>query len=363
MTARAIDTNGWIEIKGNPITRVGVFQYLGSDLDLGLDPNQFYNVYRSAEELQDQETINSFRLLPWTNDHPDRLLGDNAGRIPAEDKGIEGVIGEDIYFDGDFLRANLKVFSNDLAQAIESGKKELSAGYSSQYELQSGIWNGQRYDVIQRNIRGNHVALVDEGRSGPEVSVLDQKYNKDEATMKENMIETKAVDEGEGAAGLAGLSAKLDVVISKLEMLMPSAKAEVTDESPDDKKSDDKTTKDADEEKKDDKKDDKKDAMDAAAIRKSLFVEISHRDQLAKKLSPHIGVFDHAEMSLAEVAKYGVKKLGLNCKSGHEISILDGYLMAAKSNATQSVATLDHRQSVNDDQVTSYLNEIRIGGK
>lgn len=37
------------------------------------------------------------------------MLGD-AG-MPAERKGIEGVIGEEVYYDAPFLRANIKVFS------------------------------------------------------------------------------------------------------------------------------------------------------------------------------------------------------------------------------------------------------------
>ena len=51
---------------------------------------------------------------------------------------------------------------------------------------------------------------------------------------------------------------------------------------------------------------------------KSLIVMISERNALAEKLSQHIGTFDHADKTYKEVVRYGVKKLGLRCKPGHE---------------------------------------------
>ncbi|MES1986804.1 MAG: DUF2213 domain-containing protein, partial [Pseudomonadota bacterium] len=58
---------------------------------------------------------------------------------------------------------------------IESDEKiELSMGYTCVYDFTSGIFNGERYDAIQREIRANHIALVDQGRMGKEVRVLDR---------------------------------------------------------------------------------------------------------------------------------------------------------------------------------------------
>jgi len=37
--------------------------------------------------------------------------------------------------------------------------------------MTAGEWEGQRFDAIQRNIRYNHVALVEAGRAGPEVGL------------------------------------------------------------------------------------------------------------------------------------------------------------------------------------------------
>jgi hypothetical protein len=51
---------------------------------------------------------------------------------------------------------------------VEGGKRELSNGYASLIDFTPGeTVNGQHYDAVQRQIRGNHVAVVDKGRAGP----------------------------------------------------------------------------------------------------------------------------------------------------------------------------------------------------
>lgn len=59
---------------------------------------------------------------------------------------------------------------------------------------------------------------------------------------------------------------------------------------------------------------------------KALVKEVAARDELATKLAGHIGTFDHKEMTLAEVAAYGVEKLGLKVEKGAERIALDGFL-------------------------------------
>ena len=74
--------------------------------------------------------------------------------------------------------------------------------------------------------------------------------------------------------------------------------------------------------------------MDAKAVMR----EISLRDALAKRLSDHIGTFDHSLKTHKEVARYGIKKLGLQCASGHEISMIEGYLRAARKQEPVAMA-------------------------
>lgn len=174
MTQRHYDVNGWFEVPRNPLSRVGVFPYLGATIGAP-DPDQIYMVYRPEEELSAPETLASFRLTPFVDDHT--MLGDDEeeGLVPAERKGVHGVIGETVEYDPTTktLYGNVKVFSKALANRIKSGKREVSCGYRCSYEKRAGVFEGQRYDYVQRNIRGNHLALVDKGRMGPDVRVLD----------------------------------------------------------------------------------------------------------------------------------------------------------------------------------------------
>lgn len=175
MTERLYDINGWFEVPRNPLSKVGVFPYLGRSIGAP-EPDKVYMVYRPEEELSDPETVASFRLSPFVDDHT--MLGDDEddGLTPAEKKGVHGVIGERVVYDPDSrtLYGNLKVFSKALRRRMDKeGKREISCGYRCAYEQRHGVFEGQRYEYIQRRIRGNHLALVDQGRMGPDVRVLD----------------------------------------------------------------------------------------------------------------------------------------------------------------------------------------------
>ena len=379
MSARTIDTNGWIEIKGNPISKAGVFQYHGSQLPafLGLEQDKMYNVYRPREELESKEAQDSFKLLPWTDDHPDRLLGStDEGLVPAEAKGVHGVTGEEIFVDGDFLKCNLKVFSQELADQINSGKKDLSIGYKADYILDRGVYNGTAYDLVQTNLRGNHISLVDEGRSGREVSVLDNKGGGVVDMKEEKDIMAHDEDQAQDGLTLDMLASEMKAIKEALAKLMGVAeesadgdmgeKAEAKDE--DEEEVEVEKLSDSDENEKEyiasldedeDKDADKKGAMDSAKFKKAIMQEISQRNELAQRLSKHIGVFDSSSMTLSEVAKYGVKKLGLSCKKGMHSAVLDGYLAGRRAAGVVSKPSIAMDKAVKSKSIDQYLR----GGK
>ena len=334
-SAREVDTNGWIEIKKNPISKCGVFPYLGSSIPIpGLDPQKFYNVYRPAEELSDPETIESFKLLPWVDDH--EMIGPEWDTA-AEEKGVHGVTGEEVYFEEPFLYANLKLFSEKLAKEIEKGKKELSPAYTAKWVVKEGVYNGVNYQIILRKIRGNHLASVREGRTGHEVAVLDHKEILNEVSRMEE--EKKEIPE---FSGLKDIIARLEAVAEKLLGAQEKEQAEVSDEN-DAMKKEEKFTEDGKEGKpeeetvKDEKEEKPKEgkAMDTAEMSRHIFSQIARRDALVKKAIKHekVGVFDASEMTLDETTKYIVKKLGLTCPKGHESSVLAGYFAAAVTGA------------------------------
>lgn len=346
-SARIADGNGWYEVKNNPLSKVGVYPYLGKSIGAP-EPDKIYYVYRPEEELSNPETLESFKLVPWIDNH--EMLGPSeAGLTPPEKKGVEGIIGEEVYYADGTIYGNIKVFSDGLKRLIDSGKKELSAGYRCIYEFASGIWNGQRYDAIQRNIRGNHLALVSEGRMGPSVAVLD--HSNDQLTFtidaKEMIMSVENVQEALDKRFVA-----LDEALKKLTERMDARDAKDEEEEEKEKKTEDagKTCDEEEEEKEkkgedeEEKKDEKKEGMDAAELKrlsteleslkkngiKAMLSEVSARDALAKDLSTHIGTFDASEMTREDVAKYGVEKLGLTCSTGTETAMLEGYLAAAK---------------------------------
>jgi len=168
---KIIDNNGYWTFTDTPISKTGIFPYLGMEISSKLEPNKIYYVLRPEEELQKAQVLNSLHLLPFVDDHA--MLGTNPGMVTPEEKGVHGVIGENIYLKDGVLYANVKVFSECLKEQILNGKKELSMGYSCDYDLTPGTYNGQKYDAVQKNIYGNHLALVQEGRMGHDVRLFD----------------------------------------------------------------------------------------------------------------------------------------------------------------------------------------------
>ncbi len=168
--AKKVDDNGWWIIKDNPLSKVGIYPYLGKQIDDSLEPNKIYRVFRPAEELLNKDTVKSFNLVPLINDH--EMLGKDFK--PAEKKGIDGIIYNPRVAHENMLIGNIKIYSQQMMKDIKNGKKELSMGYTCTYDLTPGDWDGQHYDVVQRNLRGNHVALVERGRMGSDVRVYDK---------------------------------------------------------------------------------------------------------------------------------------------------------------------------------------------
>ncbi len=373
MDERAIDTNGWPEIKNNPISKAGVFEYRGAQIPGSPNPDKLYRVLRPEEELSSQEAIDSFKLLPWIDNHV--MLGDGAGLMPAEKKGVQGVIGQDVHFEDGTLYGNLKVFSNALADLIEAGKRELSCGYRCTYDWTPGVWNGQPYDAVQRNIRGNHIALVKNGRMGPDVAVLDHSdtdrfvFTCDSTFEVNNMEEMTNTDAVEGAAGgssLEELRAQFADFLPKLDGLLQiaaamksalgeggeaAASAEGGENEAEDVEGSvaaaaegaerEETASENAEAKDNEEKDkEKAPAMDEAAIARAVSTRIAARDKIAGRLAKHIGTFDCSAMDEQEVAAYGVRKLGIKgVQKGHEMTALDVYLTSVKAPSERPATT------------------------
>jgi hypothetical protein len=85
-----------------------------------------------------------------------------------------GSLGTKAEFKPPYLTNALIITDADAIRAVEDGSfSELSAAYTCDIDMTAGIFDGVAYDGIQRNIKGNHVALVPEGRAGHDVKVAD----------------------------------------------------------------------------------------------------------------------------------------------------------------------------------------------
>ena len=345
MDKREYDTNGWFEVKDNPLSMVGVFPYSGRSVSPECDPNKIYMVYRPAEELGTQECIDSFKLIPWIDNHV--MLGsEDAGLTPSEQKGVQGVIGQDVHFDGETLRGNIKVFSEAMANLIANGKKELSCGYRCRYEYAPGTYDGVKYDYVQRDIRGNHLALVENGRMGPDVAVLDHFTftvdNKEFLNMaEENKV--AEVSEKKQDMSLEEVHKFLEEVMPKLAKIQELTGQQYGSAGMEAVEDEDMTKPDGDEEKpgetkdeedpivqggqkKEEKEGQRAEGMDAATIARTVEANIVMKSKLYNQLSAHIGAFDHSDMDLDKMAKYGCKKLGLEASKEARVVALEAFL-------------------------------------
>lgn len=343
MDAREYDSNGWYEIKGNPISKAGIFPYSGRQLGLtGPEADRIFNILRPPEELADPECVESFKLLPWIDDHV--MLGPVAQEMtdramPAEKKGVQGVIGEEVFFKDGVLYANIKAFSSTLAALIEAGKRELSAGYRCIYDMTAGVWNGLRYDGIQRKIRGNHLALVTEGRMGPDVAVMDHFTFTFDAKELEMADENKG-GEGGGAGSmtleqciavvseLAPQVAKLTEAFGKLAAPAAAGATEVDTAANGDKAAPAAAGATPAPEAKKDGEGGEGTPAGSGMDERAFVARIAKRDSLAEKISQHVGTFDHKGMTLDDVVTYGCDKLGIKADKSAQAAMLEGYLQA-----------------------------------
>lgn len=136
----------------NPIlTRVGIFEYHNADGSVRRE-------LRLPEEVFAAESLASYKGKPVILTHEAGLVDvDN-----VQQEHIGTILSEGIQ-DGDNVRAQIVIHDEE---SLDYGLRELSLGYTQTPDETPGVWNGQPYDAIQRNIQINHLALVEKARAG-----------------------------------------------------------------------------------------------------------------------------------------------------------------------------------------------------
>jgi hypothetical protein len=168
---RRYDQDGRLHVDMSNISKAMVNPYKGSEIpnceQLGLDPDKIYYLLRDPAELE--KAAQTFKNLQLLIIH-----------VPVNAKESQktltiGCIGSDVVYEHPYLRSSLCIWDAEGIAAVESEEQEeLSSSYHYDADMTAGEYEGHAYDGVMRNIRGNHVALVDVGRAGRDVVVSDQ---------------------------------------------------------------------------------------------------------------------------------------------------------------------------------------------
>ena len=143
------------------IARTGVQMYTDADGSIRRE-------YRPEGEVASPESLASFAGKAITLEHPSVLLDSTN----TKDYQI-GFSGTEVVYDNGFVRAVMTITDDEAIKRIMRGDaKEVSAGYRVNYEATPGVTDsGENYDGIQKEISGNHIAVVRRGRAGPQVKL------------------------------------------------------------------------------------------------------------------------------------------------------------------------------------------------
>ncbi len=134
------------------VTTCGIFEYKNTD-------GSTRRELRLPEYVFDEKSLQSYKGKPIIITH-------DAGEVNKDNVHREqiGTIMSEGYRDGDSVRCEIII--HDTNALKRCGLKELSLGYSLDTEDVPGVWQGEPYDCIQKNIEINHLALVGEARAG-----------------------------------------------------------------------------------------------------------------------------------------------------------------------------------------------------
>ena len=161
--------SGFFNVRAR-IARAGIQIYHGSELSgvAGVDPDAAYRIYRAPEEVFAEDSLASFAHLPITDGHPPAGVTADNHQSTSIGTALDAVSREE-----NFVAATLSIRDAAAIERLRRGEiQQISAGYHADVTLAPGVTpGGEPYDGIQSHIRGNHIALVDAARCGPECRI------------------------------------------------------------------------------------------------------------------------------------------------------------------------------------------------
>lgn len=169
---RSRDPFGRMKVEWTNVSKANVCPYLGREIpgyqQLGLDAGKVYNLWRHPDELK--KAAATWDMIPVLDEH---IVVDAAN--PEKDL-IAGTTGTGSKFEYPYLKTPMAVWVGDsIGGIVQRKKRQLSSGYGYRPDMTPGVTpDGVAYDGVMRDIMANHVAIVREGRAGPDVMVADE---------------------------------------------------------------------------------------------------------------------------------------------------------------------------------------------
>lgn len=204
--------------------RTGIQLYSGDEV--GKPEMQVVRVYRPADQVFADASLQSFTHAPVTMNHPDEAVtSDNWKELAV------GEVSTAAKKDGEWVHLPLILKDAKAISAVEDGKRELSAGYTCELVWGDGVTpDGQEFNATQTNIKINHLAIVDRARAGSQARIGDgaswgaSPFTSDHNPKKETIMTLKTVTvdgipvevTDQGAVVIATLQKRLDDANAKM---------------------------------------------------------------------------------------------------------------------------------------------------
>lgn len=166
---REKDENGFLIIRSNPIAKAGVFDYLLSEVEPNCDKSKANNI---VKVYRDWDMLKSVK-----NSLANKPIKDNHYWVGDESNTADGAIGSEVTTDDEnlYLIADLFIYNPLLINKIEKGEAvELSPAYTSEIVKEKGNFKGIDYEYKQNIQCFNHLAVVENGRSGKDLKIQDK---------------------------------------------------------------------------------------------------------------------------------------------------------------------------------------------
>lgn len=158
--------NGFLEAPAY-LSRVGVLDYRNPD-------GSTRRELRLPEEVFRADSLETLRHAPVVTMDNHRIDTDHWITSENARYNMVGFVSGTPHREENFVGGTVVITDKRHIDATENKELgDLSCGYHCDTEDKAGEWNGQQYDVIQRNIKYNHVALVPrgKGRAGEQVAL------------------------------------------------------------------------------------------------------------------------------------------------------------------------------------------------